>query len=120
MHTLLLSRATGLIEGLCTQLVPGQGFLTLIRPRLGALTWKVRLDTAIADLRESWTRLKKLPDRMEEALAQRGDVSGSAPSLALLAAVILIAAMMLEPGTARVIAASCAGAAVITALLLRR
>nr|MBA3847716.1 AarF/ABC1/UbiB kinase family protein [Planctomycetota bacterium] len=38
LHTLLLSRATSLIEGVCMELVPGSNLLDLVRPRLGRLT----------------------------------------------------------------------------------
>lgn len=114
-HTLLLSRATGLIEGLCTQLVPGQGFLDLIKPRLGQLTWKVRAQALLADVRDTWQRFRRLPDRVDALVAAQ---QRPAPNhTAVVAALLLIAALLLEAGTARTIAASMAGIATILAVL---
>lgn len=121
MHTLLLSRATGLIEGLCTQLVPGSSFLDLVKPRLAKASWTNQVEAALAGLRETWNRWRRLPDRLEESLEQirQGQQTAGSP-LALVCAVLLVGALLLEPGAGRIIVAIAAGGGLIAALLMRR
>ncbi|MBA3939086.1 MAG: AarF/ABC1/UbiB kinase family protein [Planctomycetes bacterium] len=114
-HTIMLSRATGLIEGVCMELVPGTNLLDLIRPRLAGLTGlRTQLSRWWQDLQETWKAYRGLPERVE-ALAARP--APAQRSQALLAALLLIAALQLEPGTVRTIAASVAGCAVAIAVL---
>ncbi len=115
-HTLLLSRATGLVEGLCNELVPGQGFLDLVKPRLSAVSWKTRIKTGLAEVRETWNRFRKIPDRLDELIAQRQTPTTSTNQTAVVAALLLIAALLLEPGEMRTIAASAAAVAVLFTL----
>ncbi len=109
-HTVLLSRATSLIEGNCMALVPGRNLLDLVRPRLARTTsLRARVRMARRELSEVWKQYRALPARIEQALA-RDPVLPVAP---LLCALLLIAALLLEPGTARNLAAGCCALAVL-------
>jgi ubiquinone biosynthesis protein len=116
-HTVLLSRATGLVEGLCMTLVPGRNLLDLMRPRLARLTsLRAQLTGWWEDLRDTWTSYRGLPERIEAALARQP----SFPILPLIAALVLIAALQLEAGTARSLAAASASLALLAAVLTNR
>ena len=96
-HTLLLSRATGLIEGLCMELVPDRNFIDVVRPRLGkTLTWKTQMAwirEAVSDTIAQW---RALPDRVEamqrrvEQMATRDD-----GSLVLVSAMVFLVAFLI-------------------------
>lgn len=98
-HTLLLSRATALIEGLCMELVPDRNFLDIVRPRLGhVLTWQTRfawlrdstLDT-IAEWRAVPERVASL-QRTVERLEGRDD-----GVMVVVTALVFFAALSLPP-----------------------
>jgi len=118
-HTLLLTRATALIEGLCMDLVPDRNFLDIVRPRLSqSLTWQTRLRwlrETIVDTLNDW---RAIPDRVAslqrsvDQLAARDD-----GVLTMVAALALVAVMML-PEETRLWPAVCAGLALL--LLLRQ
>jgi len=118
-HTIMLSRASSLVEGLCLELVPERNVLDLIRPRLE------QYSGPLASLRRfaeqalgAWRDWQDLPDRIENALASKRDQRGDQRSS--LAALLLIAALLLPPGSAQLVAASAAGLALVAALLQRR
>jgi predicted unusual protein kinase regulating ubiquinone biosynthesis (AarF/ABC1/UbiB family) len=113
LHTVLLSRATSLIEGACMTLVPGKNLLDLVRPRLARITsLRARLRWLRRELSETWKLYRTLPARIDQVLA-REPVLPVAP---LLCALLLIAALLLEPGTLRNVAASCCALAVLLSL----
>lgn len=117
-HTLLLSRATSLIEGQCMELVPGINLLDLMRPRLQRIGFRQQIHRVIEDLRETWQNLRSLPERMEAALSpvrERG--SGNS---AVVAAVLMLVAMQLPDGTWRLTAMIAAALAVLAGLRTRR
>ncbi len=113
-HTLMLSRATSLIEGLCMDLVPSANMLDLIRPRLARITWHAQVRRVVEELRETWLRLRTLPDRLEAAVRDRD--RGHRQLAPILAALLLIAALQLDPGMARTLAATAAGCAALLSL----
>ncbi len=117
LHTVLLSRATSLIEGNCMTLVPGRNLLDLVRPRLARITsMRARLRWLRRELSETWKLYRTLPARIDQALA-RDPVLPVAP---LLCALLLIAALLLEPGALRTVAASCCALAVLFNLTATR
>jgi predicted unusual protein kinase regulating ubiquinone biosynthesis (AarF/ABC1/UbiB family) len=113
-HTLLLFRATSLIEGDCMELVPGVNILDLVRPRLRAIGWATQARRLLDEIKETWTALRALPDRIDAAVARRDARGGGA--LAVVAAVLLAGALQLQPSGARTIAAACAGIGVLIGL----
>ena len=101
-HTILLSRSTGLVEGVCMTLVPGKNLLDLIRPRLGRIgSWRTRLRLLREEFTALWRDYRSLPERIEAGFSRRQDF----PLAPLLLALLLIAALQLEPGPARTWAA---------------
>jgi predicted unusual protein kinase regulating ubiquinone biosynthesis (AarF/ABC1/UbiB family) len=117
-HTLMLSRATSLIEGQCMELVPGVNIIDLIRPRLERIGWRQRLERLAEEVRETWQELRALPDRMEAALAARP--AGGVGNGAVVAAVLLLAALQLPEGPWRIAAIAATGLAVLAGLRPRR
>lgn len=113
-HTVVLSRALALVEGLCLELEPGRNLLDIARPRLARLAspWAVARD-ALAEAGILWRRLRQLPDRLDELLAPRSTGPGLG---AMLAAILLLAALQLDPGAWRLTAAIAASAALLAAL----
>lgn len=118
-HTIMLSRALGLIEGICMDLVPGVGFVELVQPRAPQfLDWRARLRWIAATGSELWQQFRALPDRVATIAADTRairDQPTTAP--ALVPALILIAALLLPPGTTQTVAAVAAGLAVAAALI---
>jgi predicted unusual protein kinase regulating ubiquinone biosynthesis (AarF/ABC1/UbiB family) len=116
-HTVLLSRATSLVEGVCMSLVPGTNLLDLMRPRLGRLTTvHGQVRNLIADLRETWRAYRGLPDKIDALIARREAPFPLAP---VMGALLLIAALQLDPGAGRVAAVSAAGLLVVIGLMRR-
>jgi predicted unusual protein kinase regulating ubiquinone biosynthesis (AarF/ABC1/UbiB family) len=69
-HTILLTRAISLLEGVCCELVDDRGFLELVRPRLGRIVdWRTQLRFRLRDARQWLTELRRLPERLD-ALAR--------------------------------------------------
>ncbi|GDY13411.1 hypothetical protein LBMAG53_22890 [Planctomycetota bacterium] len=101
-HTILLSRGMGLLEGVCTELVPDENFVQLARPRLRRLfsPWRTASE-AWADLQRFWRDLRALPTRIEDALEARTAGPDLTP---LLCAVLLVAALQLPDGWFRLTA----------------
>lgn len=114
-HTLMLSRATSLIEGQCMELVPGVGILDLVRPRLRRIGLRQKLDQLLGEAKEAWRNFTSLPDRIEASLAERRPQR----DLALVGAVLLLAALQLPEGPWRIAAVCAAGLAVLTGLRRR-
>jgi len=116
-HTILLTRALGLVEGLIGELVPEESLLILARPRLTRLSsFRGRLRDLLADATDRLKRLADLPDRIERML--------SAPRASLdftpvLAALVLIAALE-APEPWRMWAASAAALALVLSVLSRK
>jgi len=113
-HTLLLFRATSLIEGICMELVPGVNILDLVRPRLRTIGWRAQIERLVEEVKETWTALRTLPDRLDATLAKRDDAGRG--TVAIVAAILLLAAQQLDPGTGRTVASACAGLAVLIGL----
>lgn len=113
-HTVVLVRALGLVEGLCLELDPERTLVDIARSRLNRLAspWAMAGD-AFTEVRTFWHRLRNLPDRLDEALAPRPAGVGLG---ALLAAILLLAALQLEPGGARTVAVAVAGLGVVLGL----
>lgn len=117
-HTVLLSRATSLIEGVCMQLVPGANLLDLIRPRLGRLTTlRGQVRNLTADLKDLWKAYRGLPDKVDALLAKQ---SAPFPLMAIMGALLLIAALQLEASSARTVAVMLAAVLTVVGLLRRR
>jgi predicted unusual protein kinase regulating ubiquinone biosynthesis (AarF/ABC1/UbiB family) len=117
-HTVLLSRATSLIEGVCMQLVPGSNLLDLVRPRLGRLTTlRGQVRNLLVDLKEMWKSYRALPDKVDSLLAQR---PAPFPLMPIMGALLLIAALQLEAGDGRTIAVVLAGLLTLLGLLRAR
>ncbi|MBA3684505.1 MAG: AarF/ABC1/UbiB kinase family protein [Planctomycetes bacterium] len=113
-HTLMLSRATSLIEGLCMDLVPSANVLDLIRPRLAKVSWRAQVRRVVEEVREVWQRLRSLPDRLEAAV--KPPRRAHRELVPVLAALLLLAALQLDPSTARTVAAVAAGCAALCSL----
>ena len=117
-HTVLLSRATSLVEGVCMQLVPGANLLDLVRPRLGRLTTvRGQVRNLVADLKEMWKAYRGLPDKVDALLAKK---PGSFPLMPIMGALLLIAALQLDPSEARTIAIVLAATFTLLGLLRAR
>lgn len=113
-HTVLLSRATSLIEGVCMQLMPGQNLLDLVRPRLGRLTTlRGQVRNLITDLKEMWRSYRALPDKVDALLAQK---PLRFPLMPIMGALLLIAALQLDPGDSRTVAIVLAAALTVIGL----
>jgi predicted unusual protein kinase regulating ubiquinone biosynthesis (AarF/ABC1/UbiB family) len=110
-HTLMLSRATGLVEGICMDLVPDRNFLDIVRPRLNRfLGPQAQLRWLWEEVQQTWTDLRKLPARVEalQDLAER-EAKRPRRDPAILAGIVLLAATQIPPGTTQQVALICAG-----------
>jgi predicted unusual protein kinase regulating ubiquinone biosynthesis (AarF/ABC1/UbiB family) len=118
-HTLMLSRATSLIESLCMELVPGVNILDLIRPRLQRIGLRQQLARLVETARDAWNRFITLPERLEAAVSapQPGHGIGNG---AVVAAVLMLVALQLPGLTLKLIATSAAGLGVIAGLRQKR
>ena len=98
-HTLLLSRATALIEGLCMELLPDRNVLAIIKPRLRHfLTWQTRLQWLRATLMDEVQRWRLVPDRLQSidrGLARLQAARSQAMTI-VIAVVLLTAAVLYE------------------------
>jgi ubiquinone biosynthesis protein len=116
-HTILLTRALGLVEGLIGELVPEEGLLTLARPRLTRLAnVRSRLRDLFNDARERLKRFYALPERIERLLSAPRSGPDFTP---LLTALVLIAAMQ-APEPWRPWAVGFAGGALLLSVMKRR
>ena len=115
-HAILLSRALGLIEGVCGDLVPERNITDLAKKRMSRLITPFGMARDwLSDLREKLHRFLELPDLVEKAL-----VSRAGPDLApVVAGVVLVAAVLLPDGPWRTAAALAAGCSLILTLLRR-
>lgn len=118
-HTVLLSRASSLVEGLCMELVPGSNVLDLLRPRLDRYAGPVAmLRRQVELLRLAGRAWLDLPDRLLEAVRHQRPAADVRP---VVMALLLIAALQLPEGPWRTWTAVAAGLALAIALLrLRR
>lgn len=117
-HTVLLSRATSLIEGVCMQLVPGQNLLDLVRPRLGRLTTlRGQVRNLLADLKDTWRAYRGLPEKVDALLAQK---PLHFPLMPIMGALLLIAALQLDASELRTIAIALAATLTVIGLLRSR
>jgi predicted unusual protein kinase regulating ubiquinone biosynthesis (AarF/ABC1/UbiB family) len=117
-HTVLLSRATSLVEGVCMQLVPGTNLLDLVRPRLGRLTTlRGQLRNWLADVQELWKAYRGLPDKVDALLAQK---PATIPLMPIMGALLLIAALQVEASDARTVAVTLAAVLTVLGLLRSR
>lgn len=115
-HTILLTRALGLIEGVCGDLVPDQPLLALAKPRLQRMSSPLGMAKDwFADLGERLQRFIDLPERVERALERQRGIDLSP----LIAGVVLIAAILLPDSPWRMAAAGVAGLALLIAVLRR-
>lgn len=116
-HTILLTRALGLVEGLLGELVPEESLLTLARPRLARLSnFRGRLRDLLAEATDRLKRFADLPDRIERLLSAPRTGPDFTP---LLAALVLIAALQ-APEPWRMWAASAAAVALILSVMSRK
>lgn len=96
-HTILLSRAVGMLEGLCAELVPERSMLTLARPVLRRrLTYGMHLRHLLAEIRELKTAIAGIPERLA-ALKRGPDYTVHA----VLAGCVLLGAFHLPHGVWR-------------------
>ncbi len=115
-HTILLTRALGLIEGQVGDLVPDRNLLTLAKPRLARLSsWRQQASDILSDLRDRVQRLAGLPERIEKLLAADRPGPDWTP---LIAGLVLVAAMQ-APEEVRMWAVGAAGLALVFSLLRR-
>ena len=116
-HTILLTRALGLVEGLLGELVPEESLLTLARPRLARLSsLRGRLRDLLAEATDRLKRFADLPDRIERLLSAPRTGPDFTP---VLAALVLIAALQ-APEPWRIWAASAAAGALILSVMSRK
>lgn len=114
-HTVMLARATGMLEGLCAELVPERSFLSLARPLLAErMTPWLRARQLLEEVQELSTALRALPDRLAGLRRERDT---GAP--AVVAGCALIAATQLPPGATQAVALGAAGVAAVMALRRR-
>lgn len=117
-HTILLTRALGLLEGVCGELDPERNLIDIVRPRLRLLTTaRGRLEDLLAEGRQRLTRWLELPERLERIERQLGRPAQVDLS-PVIAGLALVAALLLPPGTWRLVAAIAAGLGLV--LTLRR
>lgn len=115
-HTILLSRALGLIEGVCGELVPDQPLFALAKPRLQRLVSPLGLaQDWLVDLGQRLQRFIDLPERIERVLERQRGVDLTP----LVGGVVLIAAILLPDSPWRIAAAALAGVALLAAVLRR-
>jgi predicted unusual protein kinase regulating ubiquinone biosynthesis (AarF/ABC1/UbiB family) len=113
-HTIMLARATGLIEGVCMELVPGTNVLELARPRLGrVISPFAEAKRLLSEMREMWRGLRRLP---EQVASLRQAPPRQDP---LIWGILLIAALQLDHGPWRTAAAICALGGLVRSLLRR-
>jgi predicted unusual protein kinase regulating ubiquinone biosynthesis (AarF/ABC1/UbiB family) len=118
-HTVLLSRATSLIEGVCMELVPGNNLLDLVRPRLGKLTTlRGQLRNLLAEAKEVWKAYRGLPEKIDALLAQRKTTAF--PLMPIMGALFLIAALQLHVDHERTIAVWISAVLIVLGLLRHR
>ena len=116
-HTILLTRALGLVEGLLGELVPEESLLNLARPRLARLSsLRGRVRDLLAEATDRLKRFADLPDRIERLLSAPRTGPDFTP---LLAALVLIAALQ-APEPWRMWAASAAAVALILSVMRRK
>ena len=97
------------------QLVPGHNLLDLVRPRLGRLTTlRGQVRNLLTDLKEMWRSYRGLPDKVDALLAQKPQ---RFPLMPIMGALLLIAALQLDPGDARTVAVALAAALTVIGLL---
>ncbi len=114
-HTILLSRALGLVEGLVGELVPEDSLLNLAKPRIVALgTLRSQLRDLLGATQAKLRRWIDLPQRIEAALAPRPGPDWTP----LIAGLVLVAAMQVADPF-RPWAVGGAGLALILCLLRR-
>ncbi|MBA2480036.1 MAG: AarF/ABC1/UbiB kinase family protein [Planctomycetes bacterium] len=112
-HTIMLSRAISLMEGLCMELVPATSFLSLVRSRLQTvITPTMQIERLVEEAAQTWKSLRTLPERLVAAAAQRS----AFPSAAIVSGCVLIAALQLGTGWPQVIAVAAAGIAMLASL----
>ena len=115
-HTILLTRALGLIEGITGDLVPDEGLLAIAKPRLARLgSVKGRLTDLARDAGDKLRRLIEFPERVEALLSRERGID----QRPLLAAVVLVAATQ-APEPWKPWAVGAAGLALLFSLLSRR
>jgi len=114
-HTIMLSRATSMLEGLCAELVPEVSLISLARPLLQKrMTPWLKLRYLLQEAREMWSMLGALPSHLS-SLVRPPD---HRPVQAIIISAALIGALLLPPGHLRVVAAILAGLAALW--MLRR
>ncbi len=116
-HTIMISRATSLLEGLCVELVPDTSFLNLVRPRLQKIItpWS-QVRRMLDEAREMWHALRILPDR----LAALHMPHAGWMAHATVAGCVLLASTQLQPGVLRDIAIVCSSIAAVASLVRHR
>ncbi len=117
-HTVLLSRATSLVEGVCMTLIPGKNLLDLVRPRLGKITTVGgQIKHFVAEIKTMYKAYRGLPDKIDALLAKK---DAPFPIIALVSALLLIAAMLMPPGISRDIASIAAALGVLFGIIMKR
>jgi len=98
-HTVLLARATGLLESICMDLLPDRNVLDVLRPRIRRfLGPRVMARRLAADLVRIWDRLRRDPPRPEPPPPAPATTAGPVPGLLLI-----LIATQLEPGLLRLV-----------------
>lgn len=116
-HTILLSRALGLVEGVVGELDPARNLIDLAKPAIARLSSPLGLARDwLDDAAQRLRRLADLPDRIERALAERRQPDATP----VVAAALLVAAVLLPEGPWRLAAAAAAGLALLGWLIGRR
>jgi ubiquinone biosynthesis protein len=112
-HTILLARATGLLEGLCAELTPERSFIGLVRPLLARrFTVWTHAQRLIDEAREMWTALRSLPERIAR-LRSRADRTAHA----VVAGCVLLASLHIPEGPLKDVAMVLSGAAAVLAMV---
>ncbi len=122
-NTVLLSRATGLLEGVCVSLVPDRNLIALARPELTRLVLRQPVD----ELHWQWRRFRRrverwwdLPERVDRLVAvPPAPVRAAAPWPWIAAAVLLVAAAWAPDPTGRLLCATGAAIALAVAVVRR-
>ena len=118
-HTLLLSRASGLIEGLCMELVPERNVLDLIRPRLTkVLNWQTQLGWFAELLKDRFEQWQRIPDHIQSLQQRIDEVAERDDGVMLIVWTMAFFGSMLLPEDLRWWVA--AGAALAFIITLRR
>jgi ubiquinone biosynthesis protein len=112
-HTVMLSRATGMLEGLCGELVPEVSFLNLVRPLLTRrFTPWTEVKRFVEDAKQLWASLRTLPERMA-LMRQRANRTAHA----VVAGCALLGATHLPEGALRDVAIAASGLAAVMAMI---